>query len=135
MRLIDADALIEDLNLLLEETQTKTGCSFSDDVSFGEVLSCIEGQDTEYPFTEQDVREAFNSGYSCGMENKDGWIPVSERLPKVDNISKRVLVTTSWGVVKEAYYCVDHWSIDDIDYKFSVAAWMPLPGPWKGEEE
>lgn len=63
------------------------------------------------------------------------WIPVSERLPKVDNISKRVLVTTSWGVVKEAYYCVDHWSIDDVDYKFSVAAWMPLPEPWKGEEE
>ena len=63
------------------------------------------------------------------------WIPVSERLPKVDNINKRVLVTTSWGVVKEAYYCVDHWSIDDVDYKFSVAAWMPLPEPWKGEEE
>ena len=63
------------------------------------------------------------------------WIPVTERLPKVDNISKRVLVTTSWGVVKEAYYCVDHWSIDDVDYKFSVAAWMPLPEPWKGEEK
>lgn len=41
MRLIDADALIEGLNLLLEETQTKTGCSFCDDVSYGEVLSCI----------------------------------------------------------------------------------------------
>lgn len=75
-RLIDADELINDLSLLLEETQTKTGCSFCDDVSYGEVLSCIEGQDIEYPFTEQDVREAFNSGYSCGMENKDGWIPV-----------------------------------------------------------
>ena len=63
------------------------------------------------------------------------WIPVTERLPKVDNnISKRVLVTTSCGVVKEAYYFVDHWSIDDVDYKFSVAAWMPLPKPWRGEE-
>lgn len=64
------------------------------------------------------------------------WIPVTDRLPKVDNISKRVLATTSWGLVKEAYYCVDHWSIDGIDYKFtSVIAWMPLPEPWKGEEE
>lgn len=87
----------------------------------------------ENNWTVSDTMDALENLPSVRSEPK--WIPCSERLPKVDNISKRVLVTTSWGVVKEAYYCVDHWSIDDVDYKFSVAAWMPLPEPWKGEEK
>lgn len=65
------------------------------------------------------------------------WIPCSERLPVIENNSaKKVLVTTSWGSVYEAYYCVDHWEINDIQYKLtSIVAWMPLPEPYKEEQE
>ena len=65
------------------------------------------------------------------------WIPVAERLPEVENnIGKRVIVTTSWGLVKESCYCIDHWEIGYIPYKLSsVIAWMPLPKPWKGEDD
>ena len=65
------------------------------------------------------------------------WIPVTERMPIIENnIGARVLITTSWGLVKEAYYCVDHWEIDDIPYKLTaVSAWMPLPAPWKGADK
>lgn len=62
------------------------------------------------------------------------WIPVTERLPVIENnIGKRVLVTTSWGMACEAWYCKDHWEIHDISYKLtSVIAWQPLPEPYKG---
>lgn len=62
------------------------------------------------------------------------WIPVTEGLPVIENnIGKRVLVTTSWGMVAEAWFCKDHWEIHDMTYKFtSVVSWMPLPAPWKG---
>lgn len=61
------------------------------------------------------------------------WIPCSERLPIIkNNIGAKVLVTTSWGLVKEAYYRVDHWEINDIPYKLtSIIAWMPLPKPYE----
>ena len=65
------------------------------------------------------------------------WIPCSERLPIIENNNRaRVLITTSWGFVKEAYYCVDHWEINDIDFILtSVIAWMPLPKPYKDGEQ
>lgn len=68
---------------------------------------------------------------------KGRWIPVSEKLPVIENnLCKRVLVTTSWGLVREAYYCVDHWEINDISYKLtSIVAWMPLPKPYMGGEK
>lgn len=65
------------------------------------------------------------------------WIPCSERMPEIkDNMAKKVIVTTSWNTVSEAYYCVDHWEMNDFDYKLSsVIAWMPLPESWKGESD
>ena len=65
------------------------------------------------------------------------WIPCSERLPIIENNNRaRVLITTSWGFVKEAYYCVDHWEINDIDFILtSVIAWMPLPEPYEEGEQ
>lgn len=70
------------------------------------------------------------------MEERQRWIPCSERLPIIENNNRaRVLITTSWGFVKEAYYCVDHWEINDIDFILtSVIAWMPLPEPYKEGE-
>lgn len=64
------------------------------------------------------------------------WISMTERPPVIENnVGKRVLVTTSWGMVGEAMYCKDHWEIHDNSYQIkSVLAWMPLPKPWKGEK-
>lgn len=75
-------------------------------------------------------RETLNVLPSAQPEPK--WIPCSERPPEVENnVAKRVIVTTSWNMVCEAHYCVDHWEMNDIDYKLSsVIAWMPLPEPF-----
>lgn len=83
------------------------------------------------------------------------WIPVSERLPDED---RNVLVSvhflgleikhkTGWNDhIKESWY-VDiacqiggEWSSASDEYKVVknrhiVTAWMPLPDPWKGEED
>lgn len=61
------------------------------------------------------------------------WTPVTDGLP---DVGKYVIASTSWHFVKQAMYCGDHWEIDGIDYKItSVLAWMPLPMPWKGEDD
>ena len=65
------------------------------------------------------------------------WIPVSERLPEY---RKTVLMSTAWGVKTgyldstEAYG--DFWEIieDDADTR-SVYAWMPLPEPYREEQQ
>jgi len=67
------------------------------------------------------------------------WIPVSERLPEYDG--EKYFVTyyaetigrTRLGIS----YCYANregfWS--DIPLGYKVIAWMPLPEPYKGEEE
>ena len=68
---IDKEGFLDDLDLLLEEAQTKAGYSFSDDVSFGEVLACVEANETCVAVDEQDVRDAFTNGYSLGKEQAE----------------------------------------------------------------
>lgn len=83
-------------------------------------------------------RDQYEKGFNDGrLAASPRWIPVAERLPVIENnIGKRVLVTTSWGMVAEAWFCKDHWEIHDMQYKFtSVVSWMPLPEPWKGEAD
>ncbi len=65
------------------------------------------------------------------------WIPVTERLPEEE---KAVLVTTDWGFLYIAEYEMfsdgeGRWS-ETVEGRFIDAmAWMPLPEPWKGEED
>lgn len=60
------------------------------------------------------------------------WIPVTERLPEK---CKHYLVTDS-GDVEKAYFGSDKkWWSSQCDNLNGVSAWMPLPEPWKGEEE
>ena len=98
-------------------------------------LPTIEGLGLQPLITVDDAIKILNGLPSAQPEPQ--WIPCSERPPEVENnVAKRVLVTTSWTMVCEAHYCVDHWEMNDIDYKLSsVIAWMPLPEPYKENED
>lgn len=73
------------------------------------------------------------------------WIPVTERLPKVDEngYSDSVLVTILVGDDDDAYNFVYIANWCEVDYmrfwrigeevEEDVVAWMPLPKPWRGE--
>ena len=85
------------------------------------------------------------------------WIPVTERLPKehasifakwygTDELnsnlwrttSNRVLVTVKYDdgtrIVKESHIRDGEWADEKRCIKCKVEAWMPLPAPYKGEE-
>ena len=65
----------------------------------------------------------------------NGWIPVSERLPK----EGRYLVTTAYGEVKESEFDLKKWwqidnstiSLEWEEEPIKVVAWQPLPEPYK----
>ena len=64
------------------------------------------------------------------------WIPVSEKLPE-NNVE--VLATTEWGAVTIAeMYSANDWFIHEGTTNAEtdeIAAWMPLPKPYKAESE
>ena len=72
------------------------------------------------------------------------WIPCSERLPQ--NEKKTYWVCTDTGYQCECrwtnvnHFWTDlitdwHWHIMDIPRYTEVVAWMPLPEPWRGEQD
>ena len=66
------------------------------------------------------------------------WIPVSERLPEE---KKQVLVCDDFGEMYIAEYETfsdGKWRwCESVEYRslYGIVAWMPLPKPWKGEED
>lgn len=62
----------------------------------------------------------------------DGWIPVSERLPDMEN----VLGTTEEGEVKMVWYNpnLKKWFGSPVVHIENVIAWQPLPQPYKESE-
>lgn len=84
-------------------------------------------------------------GNSARYYRENQWIPCSERLPDLDeyvlctlndsgegNEVGMMCLTTS--IRTDDYYWIDYageysWELCE------VFAWMPLPEPWKGEEE
>jgi len=70
-------------------------------------------------------------------ENKGEWIPISERLPEVD---QNVLATTRWGEVTIAERLnigPDCWFICEGEanaHTEDIVAWQPLPEPYKAEK-
>ena len=76
-------------------------------------------------------------------DRPQGWIPCSERLPKIGeyHISEPCLVYCKGGVyafaeLEENIFGQVGWNCErDDDYHEpigEVIAWMPLPKPWKG---
>lgn len=85
-----------------------------------------------------------NSDYELGARNQydadvlaletlppaqPGWIPVTERLPKDDG---DYLVTTHSGQIAR-YIFIGGYS--EEYWRRCATAWMPLPTPWKGEQD
>lgn len=71
-------------------------------------------------------------------ENKGEWIPVTERLPEVN---QNVLATTRWREVTIAERLnigPDYWFIHEGNtnaHTEDIVAWQPLPEPYKAESE
>ena len=108
MRLIDADALMEQVGIAVECKDCPRKLSFGckEDSSFVYACESI----TDAPTVIQ-------------------WIPVTERLPEANN---PVLVTT---VGKSKCYTGVDWIIPDTDTwsrSVKVVAWMSLPAPYQG---
>lgn len=73
------------------------------------------------------------------MRKLDGWIPVTEMLPKEEN--KKYWICTDngyqcecrWTNINEfwQHLTIDwHWHIADVPLYGKVVAWMPLPKPY-----
>lgn len=74
------------------------------------------------------------------IESADGWIPCSERLP--ENDYDTVLVFLDSKIYDIAIWHSEygfrpwyaaHFEASPPEWKACVAAWMPLPEPWKGD--
>ena len=63
----------------------------------------------------------------------DQWIPCSERLPKLGQIC--LVTRANWfgkPRLEIAGYWLDGWRIKG--HNTEISAWMPLPEPYKGEQ-
>lgn len=88
-------------------------------------------------FTEEEIRNTFNSGYACAKEEE--WIPVEEECP---TDSEAVLVTVRWDeygdkTVAYGHYFArtDSWKLysdteGELIKGYTVEAWMPTPNPY-----
>lgn len=100
-------------------------------------------------------RGQYEKGYKDGY-NANKWIPVSERLPKVmdgtnGECSDNVLMCVAddeWITISTGFYgyypgditLQGWWSVwadgcCQLDSKYKVIAWLPLPKPYKAETE
>ena len=81
------------------------------------------------------IRRVINRLHS--LPSAQQWIPCSERLPEYDGemylvtdyceqINRRRIHVSYCYVNREGF-----WS--DVPMGYKVIAWMPLPEPWKGE--
>ena len=71
------------------------------------------------------------------VQPEQRWIPVSEKLP---GFGQRVLVSTANFVYEAIYFDEDAgWSTYNVSFKdvdeSEILAWMPLPEPYKGEQD
>lgn len=63
-----------------------------------------------------------------------GWIPVEERLPKTEDGYAHVMVSMDDGFVCTTDY-IDTYGFELWLDSGEVLAWMPLPEPYRPEEE
>ena len=95
--------------------------------------------------TREEVVDILNLMYEVAIKvlnQEPKWIPVSERLPKageyVGDVDKYYLVQNEYGDMMVARYThSEYWEqIYQVNpIADEIVAWMPLPEPYKGENE
>lgn len=67
------------------------------------------------------------------------WIPVSERLPEVNqyvgDVCKYYLIQDRYGDMHVAHYQEHGWESIESRLFIDAVAWMPLPEPYKAKSE
>ena len=90
----------------------------------------------EEQFVFTGMSEALSAIKDLPSAQPERWIPCSERLPELD---ESVLATTAWNDITIAWRIgICEWFIHEGNTNAETAdviAWMPLPEPYKGEQE
>lgn len=93
-------------------------------------------------YTEQQIRDTFNSGYACGMERE--WVSCEDEMP-IDG--QEVIASVYWTEYGDTILAYGHYSARFDKWKlysdsegelikgYEVVAWMPLPKAWEGEKD
>ena len=117
MRLIDADEL-------------KTAFPASEN-STPVLIASVRATINHMPTIEQP--KSYREGYQAGFkdaQSEQRWIPCSERLPE----HGYWLWSAKGGEVQKDFYWDGHWENAE-KYGYEVMAWMPLPEPYREEEQ
>lgn len=130
MRIIDADALIDELKKD-EAKFDKEAKDAQNDPSYTECYSDAMWSRAN------GIRDAIIEVYDAPtIDAVSEWIPCSERLPER---GEDVLITDEYGDVSIASieYSTPHpWqSVYEFHIEYMVYAWMPLPEPWEGADD
>lgn len=97
--------------------------------SFDEMIAYFNRRVADMNISQECKMELVGMVTALGYKHEKSahqWIPCSERLPEEGGY---YLTTTMYQEV----YC-DYWNGDNFDRTEMVIAWMPLPEPWKGEQ-
>lgn len=82
-----------------------------------------------------ELDKAFELGKQAAQPEPQ-WISCKDRLPEVN---ESVLVTTEWNDISIAWRIgIDEWFIHEGSTNATtddLAAWMPLPEPWRSESD
>ena len=131
-RYIDAQPTAYDTDKVTEQFKE---CSFRDPYGYGDDLIDI-GYAIEIVKDGCEPRKNLQELKLIGRQSE--WIPVSERFPK--NISTVIVQVKEIEKPTFGWYgSINGWRLSDKDYKgltrFSVIAWMPLPEPYKEQND
>ena len=101
-----------------------------------EAISRLEYLVSMYALNKED-NEAF--GLAIEALKREQWIPCSERLPEEDVpvlVQKECscLVDEHYGRAVGEYNGFKYWTVED-DFYAEPIAWMPLPEPYKENNE
>ena len=71
------------------------------------------------------------------LREKSRWIPCSERLPKKPECGENGYIVQKKHVAEpfSTYWDGARWTNEDDDVVDRVIAWMPLPEPYKEDED
>ena len=80
------------------------------------------------------INEAADTIEELSAKLSAEWIPVEERLPEND---KPVLVTVDWDHDDLEVCTAEYWHDGDgwANLEDYITAWMPLPEPFRGENQ